>query len=382
MARAHERTTSFSTWEIRGAEATVSVRIALLDASRFPWFAAPDRDRRLQQYVVERLTLSAGGAACAANGLPQRLDAPAERLVFEWRVTCASASALALHSDLFFDIAPAHLHFARVSIDGSALGEHVFSDAQRNWALSNAPDGAQTLGTSFSAYIMLGIGHILTGYDHLAFLLVLLLIERRMLDAAKIVTGFTIGHSITLALASLGIVHPARGAVEALIGLSIAVVAAENLWIMAQQPSFLPWALTLALLTLAGAAHLHYGIVPALTLGGLALFVLCYFHLARRTARPWRLRWAVAFLFGLVHGFGFASVLVEAELPASRLVQALAGFNLGVETGQIAVVLLAWPVALALARMISTPLRTLALEATSAVVLALGTFWYVLRAYG
>lgn len=383
-AHAHERTTSYSTWDIRGLTATVSLRLTLLDASRFPWFSAAGSSHQLEQYATQHLVLSAGGIPCAVETPPRRLDSPPERLVFEWQVSCAAPGALAMRSDLLFDVAPTHLHFSRVSLDGTTRGEHVFSEAQRTWQLSTAPGSraGRDLGTSFVEYVLLGVGHILTGYDHLAFLLVLLLLGRGLGEIAKIVTGFTIGHSVTLALASLGAVHPARGAVDSLIGLSIALVAAEDLWLLARQPGVVPWLISAVLGVLAVAARASYGAVPAVTLSGLALFTLCYFQLLRCVNRPRRLRWGVAFLFGLVHGFGFASVLVEAELPANRLAQALLGFNLGVEAGQVAVILLVWPLAFALARAIDMRTRALTLEVTSAAVLALGVFWFVVRAYG
>src|SRR5690606_6536781 len=148
---------------------------------------------------------------------------------------------------------------------------------------------------------------------------------------------------ITLALAVLGIARPPGGAIEALIGLSIALVAAENLWLAAGRPVTLRRTLAVALLALAGVAALGIGVVPALTLLGLALFTACYFELLARVPRPAPLRAAVAFVFGLVHGFGFAGVLLEAELPSERLAATLFGFNLGVELGQVACVLLVWP---------------------------------------
>jgi hypothetical protein len=289
-----------------------------------------------------------------------------------------------MQSSLLLDVAPTHLHFARVVRDGTALGERVFSEAQHSWTLPADADTAAsaTASTSFVAYVVLGVEHILTGYDHLAFLLALLLLERTVIEVAKVVTGFTIGHSITLALTSLGYVQPEGTAIEALIGLSIALVATENLWLMARQPAAVPVLITVGLALLAAGAAGGYGVVPMLTLSGLAVFALCYFYLLRRVQSPLRLRWAVAFLFGLVHGFGFASVLVEAGLPSGRLAQALLGFNLGVEAGQLAVVALVWPLALLAARPIRAHARQLVLELTSAAVLALGVFWFVTRAYG
>jgi len=380
-AAAHDRSTSYSTWDIREREARVTVRLALLDASRFPWFSQPGAEETLPRYLADRLALAAGDAHCAPIAPPRRLEAPPERLVYEWRVRCPADGELSLRSEILLDVAPSHLHFARVRRDGVSLLERVLSDGDRSWALESeaAEPEAEAGAASVRDYVALGIEHILTGYDHLAFVLALILIEASLWEVAKVVTGFTLGHSITLALAILGLVSPDTAAVEALIGLSIALVAGENLWLLGGRPWRVPWALAAVLLLLAGAALLGRGTVPGLTLGGLALFTLCYFALLERVAQPVRLRWAVAFLFGLIHGFGFASVLAEAHLSADRLLRALVGFNTGVEIGQIGVVLLLWPVLGLVARAAA---GRLVVEVASAAVLALGTFWFVTRAYG
>ena len=380
-AAAHDRTTSYSTWDIDGRDARVTVRLSLLDASRFPWFFEDDAETQMQRYLGQRLQLVAGDTPCQIAAEPKRLDAPPERLVYEWRVRCPAQGELSVRSDLLLDVAPSHLHFARVTRDGQPLLERVLSDAERAWPLGTASSSSEDDhgGTTLLGYIQLGIEHILTGYDHLAFLLALLLIEGSLWEVAKVVTGFTVGHSITLALAILGVLRPEASAIEALIGLSIALVAGENLWLLAGRPARLPWALGATLCALALVAARGWGGVPALTLAGLALFSVCYFALLERVSRPVRLRWAVAFLFGLIHGFGFAGVLVEAHLPTQRLVQALFGFNAGVELGQVAVVLLVWPL---LAWLANRSFGRLAVELTSAAVLALGTFWFVTRAYG
>ena len=121
--------------------------------------------------------------------------------------------------------------------------------------------------------------------------------------------------------------------------------------------------------------------MPALTLAGLAVFTTCYFALLGRVRRTAQLRWAIAFLFGLVHGCGFAAVLLQAHLPAERLVHALLGFNLGVELGQLSVVALLWPV-LAVVTRGDAGRRRLVIEVGSAAVLGLGLFWYVTRSFG
>ena len=193
----------------------------------------------------------------------------------------------------------------------------------------------------------------------------------------RIVTGFTIAHSLTLALAVFGVVRPPTGAIEALIGLSIALVATENLWLAGGRRRAVRWTVTLVLVALAAVAASGRGAVPALTLLGLALFAACYFALLAAVARPAPLRAAVAFVFGLVHGFGFAGVLLEAQLPSERLARALFGFNLGVELGQVAGVLLLWPVLQFAWRVADGRLQRPIVEYGSAPILAVGVFLFV-----
>lgn len=137
-------------------------------------------------------------------------------------------------------------------------------------------------------YLKLGVGHILLGIDHLLFILGLLLITRGTLRLIKTVTAFTVAHSITLALATLGYVHVPPAPVEALIALSIVFVAVE-------------------------VVNLHRG----------------------REGVTARMPWIVAFAFGLLHGLGFAGALSEVGLPAGHVPTALLFFNIGVEIGQL-----------------------------------------------
>jgi hypothetical protein len=373
---AHDRTTSFSSWELRDRDATVRVTCSALDVSRFPWASEVGASTRLGDYLVAHLGLSAGGARCPMVEPPASLPVEAGRVAWSWRVRCPDAGALRLESDLFVDVAPGHLHFARLARDGGPAVERVLSERERVWAL-----GDEEEGTVFGGYVHLGTIHILSGADHLAFLAALLLIGADLPEVVRVVTGFTVAHSLTLALAVLGWVRPERAPIEALIGLSVALVAAENVWLAGARRLALPvgFAALLAAGALASAAGV--GCVPPATLAGLALFTLCYFGLLRVASRTAPLRWAVAFLFGLVHGFGFASVLAEARLDPARLARALVGFNVGVELGQLAVVAALWPL-IRLALRVGGPLRTACVEIGSAAVLALGVFWFLTRAYG
>ena len=123
------------------------------------------------------------------------------------------------------------------------------------------------------------------------------------------------------------------------------------------------------------------GSVPWLTLVGVLIFSGCHFGLLATVRNPRLLRVAVAFAFGLIHGFGFAGVLRELSLPTDRLVSALFGFNVGVELGQLAVVLLVWPVLYALSRWDKGRLHTRTAELGSAAICGLGLFWFVTRSF-
>lgn len=388
-AAAHNRSISYSHWDVRhagaeGSRARVTVRLSLLDLSRLPWTATEGLNPTLAAYLTTRLQLVADDTPCAVTGGPRAIAAAVGRAAYEWDVACPPATRLWIRSGLLLDVAPSHLHFARARLDGGESLERVLSEGERTWTLidTSSAGGAHAQGTTFLGYVGLGVEHIVTGYDHLAFLLALLLVQTSLLEVAKIVTGFTVAHSITLALATIGYVRPEPGAIEALIGVSIALVAIENVWLVTGLNRLLPWLVAGALACLAGVASSGYGRVPGLTLAGLGLFSLCYFGLLERVERPAPMRWTIAFVFGLVHGFGFAAVLLEAHLPGARLAQALFGFNIGVEAGQLAAVLLIWP----LLRVAAAPgrerLRFTVVDIGSAAICGLGVFWFVSRAYG
>jgi HupE / UreJ protein len=188
-------------------------------------------------------------------------------------------------------------HLARVSVGGEVV-ERIARSATPTFEVDANP----TVWAAAWRFLRLGVEHIFTGYDHIAFLLALLLLGGRFLDLVKIVTSFTIAHSVTLALAALNIINPPSRWVEALIAASIVAVAGENLWVLR-------------------AAK-----------GGSA-----------RVANALKHRWRITFAFGLVHGFGFAAALQELKLPRAALAAGLVSFNLGVELGQVTIVALAFP---------------------------------------
>jgi hypothetical protein len=364
-AAAHERSVSYSRWTLDARGADVEVRVTRLDLSRLG--AAPED---APATIARAVQLFAGDAAavCTPSAPPTARAAAEGWVVFAWRLDCP-AGRRTIASRLLLDVAPSHLHFARVAAPDGTVVERALAETETRWALASIAEGA-----SFGRYVALGIEHIATGWDHLAFVLGLLLLSTSLGEVATLVTAFTLAHSVTLALAAFGAVHVAAGAVEAAIAFSIALVAAENAWLLGGRDRWTPWiapAVPLAAALLAGAG------APRLMLVGLALFTGCHLALLDRAARPAGLRAAVAFAFGLVHGLGFASVLGNLDLSADRRVPALLGFNLGVEAGQLAVVTAAWPLLRVLAR--RPPTARLVAELASAVLVAVGLFLFATR---
>lgn len=378
-AGAHTRSLSYSAWELEPGGARVQVRVSQLDLSRLGIaFAQPVAGvDPIGDYLRERLRLLAGGRPCAAQPAVA-LEPPEGWAVRAWSFRCAAPGPHSVESEVLLDAAPSHLHFARLRLPDGRVVDRVLSEAEPRWEwpTAEATPAAGRGGTSLAGYLLLGVEHILTGWDHLAFVAALLLLAATFGEVAALVTSFTLAHSVTLALATLGVVHPQTQAVEALIGFSIALVAAENAWILGGRGRAVP-------LVVAGGATLLALVpgaaVPAVALLGVAVFSLCHFGLLLRSPDPARLRVAVAFAFGLVHGFGFAGVLAELELPAEQLAAALFGFNAGVELGQLAVVACLWPCLRALARPAAGRLLPLVAESASAAICGLGIYWFLTR---
>jgi len=172
--------------------------------------------------------------------------------------------------------------------------------------------------------------------------------------------------------------------VEALIGFTIALVAAENVSVRLHAGRYALAGVAAAGLAALALAHAATGVgLPAATNLGLALFVLAYLPLATDAGEALRLRPLLTLLFGLVHGFGFASVLLELGLARAQLAHALIGFNLGVEIGQLAIVALLWVAGRTLARRFrATRLPVFAVDVLSAALCGLGIHWFVARALG
>ena len=373
-ASAHSRGTSYSFWKLTEQGADVRLRISQLELTRLqlhPGYT-PDYANKVETRLMQDLQLWSAGRPCAAASpsLSARSDG---WLDVQWQVSCATQGNRMIRSRLLHEVAPSHLHFVKARLADGQARDRVLTYAAPELELQATSRAAVH---SLRHYLVLGIEHILSGWDHLAFVFALILLAASLREIAIVATGFTLAHSLTLALAVLGLVQTRAEVVEALIGFSIALVAAENLWHRAGRERWFPLLLVLALLVLAVSG---FGRLSWLVLAGLALFCTCHFALLSGPTPAVRLRIALAVVFGLVHGFGFAGVMAELQLPSEHLVLALFGFNTGVELGQLLVIALAWPVLRFVARW---PQPRLWLnDIAASIICALGTYWFVIRGF-
>jgi hypothetical protein len=308
-------TTGYATVSIAGQ----TVRYALtlptdgfaLDRATLSDFAAA---------LARQFQIEADGAACA--GVPGEVrPASPERASIEIVVLYACRGpirSLKVRDGTEAVLGSDHHTIADFQWPGGSK-QVVLEKEHRETEVTIAGEAAASGGemATFASYFGIGVGHILLGFDHILFIIALILPGGRLLSIAAMVTAFTLAHSLTLALSVLKIVTLPAAIVEPVIALSIAYVAFENL-------------------ALQGA--------------------------------PSR-RWAVSFVFGLVHGFGFAGALAEVGLPTAGLASALVGFNLGVEAGQLLVVALLLPLMVWLQRF---PWEPRLVKVSSSAILAVG----------
>jgi hydrogenase/urease accessory protein HupE len=276
------------------------------------------------------VVLGENGASCRPGAAEVAADGDGVVVRIPWFCT-GVADPLRYRSTVLTDVSPDARQVVLIGA-GPDAAQDLLDASRTETVLTTAPPPGllQVIGR----YTEAGIEHIFLGYDHIAFLAAVVLWARRLWPVVKVVTAFTIAHSITLSLAALEIVRIPSSIIEPAIAASIVYVAAEN-------------------------------------------------FLSRDVDKRWR----DTFGFGLIHGFGFASALQEFGLPRNALVPALASFNLGVEIGQIAIVSLVVPALLVMDRLL-TPSRRAAAEPTrpafavyaiSAVIIGLGSYWFLAR---
>lgn len=354
-AHAHKPSDSYLTLKIDGERIEGRWDIALrdldyaigLDANQdgaITWGELKAKQAEIAAYALSRLTLGPANAPCEPVVSEQLVDNHSDGAytVVRFTATCGAApNVLNVDYRLFFDLDPQHRGLLNLTAHGATRAGILSADASKQqFKLAELSKTEQ-----FIDYGKEGVFHIWTGFDHMLFVLSLLLpavlvrsrvptqtwqpapsFKAAFWDLLRVVTAFTVAHSITLSLAALGVIRLPSRLVESCIAASVVLAALNN--------------------------------VRPVVYGG---------------------RWVIAFFFGLIHGFGFASVLTALGLPQETLLLALVAFNLGVEAGQLAIVAVFLPVAYALRD--SWVYRRIILVWISILVAAIAGVWLIERAF-
>ncbi|OQX02464.1 MAG: hypothetical protein BWK73_42650 [Thiothrix lacustris] len=307
------------------------------------WGELRRQQTALNAYALSRLNLQQGDTACQpqVTGLQTETHTDGGYAVLLMDAGCPATAngALQVEYSLLFDIDPTHRGILLDQRADSGAASYIFSTERPQQALTVQNTGRLSILLN---YVHEGIYHILIGFDHLLFIAMLILpavlvlkgrqwqqvasFRPALISLLKVITAFTVAHSITLSLAVLGVVDLPSRLVESAIALSIIVVAVNILY-------------------------------PIITHD----------------------QWKLAFVFGLLHGFGFASVLRDLEMPAGALAEALFGFNVGVELGQLLLVLLLFPLAYLLRP--TRFYRVGVLNGAASITVVLAGMWFVERAF-
>lgn len=378
---AHTLSESVSSWQVQGKQVQVQFTVPELEAKRL---SASGKDvppsAEIGAYVASKIGVSAEGQACTMTEVAHPLSAITGFFRYEFGFECPGEKAMVIHSDVFYELASTHTNFAQIEKSSGEFSEQLLTDEHRSVALDGEEGEGDLASASFFKYIEMGIMHIFTGIDHMSFMLGLVLISRNLRDLLVVITGFTIGHSITLALAVTGILRPEGQYIDALVAFTIAMIGAENIGDSTHRPGWVALSTGGILILMAVGRALGFGVtLPVMLLVGGGLFGASYLMLTGHARDASRIRLIMTLVFGLIHGFGFAANLLQMHLPKERLAELLVGFNVGVEIGQVTVVLTALAVALGLARIKLAIPRPLFTDLASSCLVAEGLYWFVTR---
>ena len=378
-AQAHTRSESHSSWLIDKRQVRTTITFSDKEAENLAHGQRPS-DEEIVTYLTPHIGVEAGGQACRPTAPGHMLQAATSYRRSEYVFDCPTDKNLVLRFDAFFELVPSHVDIAQIQLADGNVVEQLFMQSNTRFDLTES-QGGKFKGAGFIDFVKMGIMHIFTGVDHMSFLLGLVLISRRLRDLVFVVSGFTLGHSITLALAVTGIVRTHAQYIDALVALTIALVGVENVVVSLEKPAKIALSTGGFLLVLALLSFLGIGLLPPALLLGTAIFSAAYLLISGQLHESGRLRMVVTTIFGLIHGFGFAADLLEARLPPEKLAQILFGFNVGVEIGQLAVVLAVSGLVMLARRMTLATPRPITVDLLGSALIAEGVAWFLSRSF-
>ena len=345
---AHYFSESFSKWNVVDNKVEANFSLLTLESTRI--FQVENYQKIMFEenlsetdvfkiYLSQHLKVTSEGKSCSLVDEIKELNSQEGSLNLSLNFECPSNKEIKIINNALFNLVQSHIHIARIYIDNNLYTEKALFFNDQSIDLNEEKEN-NSFSNSFYKFFSLGLDHILSGYDHLLFILGLLLLVTNLKRLLLVITGFTIGHSLTLSLSVINIIQVKSSLVEALIGYTIMFVGLEYLYKKNNDhrvSMVFVTTLSLLLLTFGNLINPNF---PYFMVSGILLFSLGYFYLLKNLNSENNLLSIITIIFGLIHGFGFGGFLLGSKISSENIFSGLLGFNLGVEVGQIIFVLL------------------------------------------
>ena len=387
---AHYFSESYSNWIILGNKVSVTFTILKLEATRvlqIDRFQEIGQEKQLSEgevfleYFKPRISVLESSKECPLDKVPSLINGKDEYHTIELSYLCDSSNSIKIINNVLFDIAQSHVHLSRISINDQILEKALFYNDQTIFINDLKTKKEKSFTDSLTSFISTGMNHILTGFDHLIFLMGLIILVNSFKHLLIVITGFTLGHSITLALVALNIVVPNTLMIEALIGFTILFISAE--YMIKDEKNFIPIiTILLSILTFTAVSSLFLQIsITLISFIALILITIGYFGILKNLKNKGSFRIIITSLFGVIHGFGFGTFLFNSEFDETNVISALFGFNLGVEIGQIIFLMVFILLNLSLAKLLKSKNHQHLMQTLMIIVSSLGFYWFIQRLY-
>ena len=345
---AHYFSESFSKWNVVDNKVEANFSLLTLESTRI--FQVENYQKIMFEenlsetdvfkiYLGQHLKVTSEGKNCSLVDEIKELNSQEGSLNLSLNFECPSNKEIKIINNALFNLVQSHIHIARIYIDNNLYTEKALFFNDQSIDLNEEKEN-NSFSNSFYKFFSLGLDHILSGYDHLLFILGLLLLVTNLKRLLLVITGFTIGHSLTLSLSVINIIQVKSSLVEALIGYTIMFVGLEYLYEENKDHRVSMIFITTLSLLLLIFGNLINPNFPYFLILGILLFSLGYFYLLKNLNSENNLLSIITIIFGLIHGFGFGGFLLGSKISSENIFSGLLGFNLGVEVGQIIFVLL------------------------------------------
>ena len=345
---AHYFSESFSKWNVVDNKVEANFSLLTLESTRI--FQVENYQKIMFEenlsetdvfkiYLSQHLKVTSEGKNCPLIDEIKELNSQVGSLNLSLNFDCPSNKEIKIINNALFNLVQSHIHIARIYIDNNLYTEKALFFNDQSIDLNEEKEN-NSFSNSFYKFFSLGLDHILSGYDHLLFILGLLLLVTNLKRLLLVITGFTIGHSLTLSLSVINIIQVKSSLVEALIGYTIMFVGLEYLYKENNDHRVSMIFITTLSLLLLIFGNLINPNFPYFLILGILLFSLGYFYLLKNLNSENNLLSIITIIFGLIHGFGFGGFLLGSKISSENIFSGLLGFNLGVEVGQIIFVLL------------------------------------------